>query len=171
MDIIVPNVGALADSQGADEDSWRAGFEIEILATVRMVETALAFLEKSESGAIVAISSSAALESFGGVRLYNSVKAALINYVSNLANNLAQKGIRANTVSPGTIYFKGGVWHDRERESPEIFKMAMGRNPLGRMGTPEEVANAVAFLASPAAGFITSANLVVDGGITQWLQC
>ena len=58
-----------------------------------------------------------------------------------------------------------------ERESPEIFKMVMGRNPLGRMGTPEEVANAVAFLASPAAGFITGTNLVVDGGITQRLQC
>ena len=105
------------------------------------------------------------------MRLSNLVKAALINYVSNLANTLAQKGIRANTVSPGTIYFKGGVWHDRERESPEIFKMAMGRNPLGRMGMPEEVANAVTFLASPAAGFITGANLVVDGGITQRLQC
>jgi len=84
---------------------------------------------------------------------------------------LAQKGIRANTVSLGTINLKIVVWHDLERESPEIFKMAMGRNLLVRMGTPEEVANAVAFLASPAAGFITSANLVVDGGITQRLQC
>ena len=170
VDIIVPNVSALVDSQGPDEDSWRAGFEIDILATVRMVDAAMPFLESSDGAAIVAISSAAAVESFGGVRPYNSVKAAVINYISNLANTLAAKGIRANTVSPGTIYFEGGVWHDRERDVPEIFKMALGRNPMGRMGTPEEVANAVAFLASPAASFITGTNLVVDGGITQRVQ-
>ncbi len=170
VDIIVANVSALVESQGPDEESWRMGFEIDILATVRMVDAAMPFLESSDAAAIVAISSAAALESFGGVRPYNSVKAALINYVSNLSNTLAGKGIRANTVSPGTIYFEGGVWHDRERDVPEIFKMALGRNPMGRMGTPEEVANAVAFLASPAASFITGANLVVDGGITQRVQ-
>ncbi len=170
VDIIVPNVSALTDSQGPDEQSWRRGFEIDILATVRMVEAAMPYLEISSAAAIVAISSAAAVESFGGVRPYNSIKAALINYVSNLGNALAEKGIRANTVSPGTIYFEGGVWHDRERDVPEIFKMALGRNPMGRMGTPEEVANAVAFLASPAASFITGANLMVDGGITQRVQ-
>ena len=170
IDIIVPNVSALVESQGPDEQSWRMGFEIDILATVRMVEAALPHLESSTGAAIVAISSAAAVESFGGVRPYNSLKAALINYISNLSNTLAAKGIRANTVSPGTIYFEGGVWHDREREVPEIFKMALGRNPMGRMGSPEEVANAVAFLASPAASFITGANLVVDGGITQRVQ-
>lgn len=170
VDIIVPNVSALVDSQAPDEDSWRAGFEIDILATVRMVDAAMPFLESSDGAAIVAISSAAAVESFGGVRPYNSVKAAVINYISNLANTLAPEGVRANTVSPGTIYFEGGVWHDRERDVPEIFKMALGRNPMGRMGTPEEVANAVAFLASPAASFITGANLVVDGGITQRVQ-
>jgi NAD(P)-dependent dehydrogenase (short-subunit alcohol dehydrogenase family) len=98
------------------------------------------------------------------------VKAALINYISSLSNVLASKGIRANTVSPGTIFFEGGVWHKRQQEAPEMYEMALGRNPMGRMGTPEEVAKAVVFLSSPAAGFITGANLVVDGALTQRVQ-
>lgn len=168
LDILVPNVSALAGSP--DEASWRRGLEIDILGTVRAVESAMPFLEKSNSAAIVAIASTAALESFGGVRSYNAIKAALINYVSSLASALASKGIRANSVSPGTIYFEGGVWHRRQQETPEIYETALSRNPMGRMGTPEEVAKAVVFLASPAASFITGANLVVDGALTQRVQ-
>ena len=78
--------------------------------------------------------------------------------------------MRANTVSPGTIYFDDGVWGDRKREAPAVYEAVLAQNPLGRMGTPAEVANAVAFLASPAASFITGANLVVDGGITRRVQ-
>ena len=110
------------------------------------------------------------LQYFGGVRAYNSMKAALINHVSNVAHQLAPKGIRANTVSPGTVYFKGGVWHDRELQQPEFFQAALKMNPMGRMCTPEEVANATVFLASPAASFISGTNLVVDGALMQGVQ-
>ena len=127
-------------------------------------------LEDSDAAAIVTISSVAGVESFGGVRPYNSVKAALINYTSNLANALAAQGIRANCVSPGTIFFEGGVWDQRRLNDPETYEAALARNPTGRMGTAEEVADAVAFLASPLSGFTTGANLVVDGGITQRVQ-
>lgn len=170
LDILVPNVSALSGAVTPGEKSWRLGFEIDVLATVRTVEAALPFLEKSDAGSIVAIGSTAAVENFGGVRPYNSVKAALINYVSNLAHALAPKRIRANTVSPGTIYFEGGVWHQRQTEAPQVYDMALKRNPMGRMGTPEEVAKGVAFLASPAASFITGANLIVDGALTQRVQ-
>ena len=95
---------------------------------------------------------------------------ALINYMSNLAHELAPRGVRVNTVSPGTIYFEGGVWHTRELEAPEISKGALGMNPMGRMGTPEEVANATVFLCSPLASFITGTNLLVDGALTQGVQ-
>jgi 3-oxoacyl-[acyl-carrier protein] reductase len=98
------------------------------------------------------------------------MKAAILPYVKSLAGNLAAKNVRANVVSPGTIYFKGGIWNIVEQNQPERFKQAFDRNPTGRMGTPEEVANAVVFLASPRASFITGANLICDGAITQRVQ-
>jgi 3-oxoacyl-[acyl-carrier protein] reductase len=73
-------------------------------------------------------------------------------------------------VSPGNVYFKGGVWNVLEENNPELFKIMVGRNPMGRMGTPEEVANAVVFLASPRASFITGTNLIIDGALTQRVQ-
>ncbi|MEQ8493268.1 MAG: SDR family oxidoreductase [Gammaproteobacteria bacterium] len=168
LDIVVANVSALGGTP--DEETWRRGMEIDMLGTVRTVDAALPHLERADGGAIVAISSTAALEAFGGARPYNAIKAAVINYVSNLATALAPKGIRANTVSPGTIYFEDGVWGQRRREQPEVYAAALAGNPLGRMGTPEEVANAVVFLVSPAASFVTGANLVVDGGFTRRVQ-
>jgi 3-oxoacyl-[acyl-carrier protein] reductase len=168
LDILVANVSALAGAP--DEDAWRRGLETDILGTVRVVEAALPFLEKSDAASITAIASTAALESFMGVRAYNGIKAAVIAYMSGLSSALAEQGIRANTVSPGTIFFEGGVWDQRRIDAPEVHAAALGHNPMGRMGTPEDVANAVVFLASPAASFITGANLVVDGAFTRRIQ-
>jgi 3-oxoacyl-[acyl-carrier protein] reductase len=78
--------------------------------------------------------------------------------------------VRANVVSPGTVYFKGGVWNVVEEKMPDRYKAALSRNPMGRMGTPQEVANAAVFLVSPRASFITGTNLIVDGAISQRVQ-
>ncbi len=91
-------------------------------------------------------------------------------YVKSLARNLAAKNVRANMVSPGTVYFKGGVWEVTEQKRPDVYKAALARNPMGRMGTPQEVANAAVFLASPRASFISGTNLIVDGALTQRVQ-
>ncbi|HEU0157565.1 MAG TPA: SDR family NAD(P)-dependent oxidoreductase, partial [Stellaceae bacterium] len=161
LDIFIANVSALA--QAMDEESWRKSLDIDVMGTVAGVEAAIPFLEKSAAGAIVVIGTTGAIEIAGAPRPYASVKAALLPYVKALARNLAARGVRANMVSPGNVYFKGGVWNVVEESNPELFKVMVGRNPMGRMGTPEEVANAVVFLASPRASFITGTNLIIDG--------
>ena len=168
IDIVIANVSALA--AGAGEDAWRRMLEVDMLGTVRVAEAALPYLEKSDAASFVSISSTAALESSQGVRAYSGIKAAIIAYMANASNAWAELGIRANTVSPGNVFFEGGVWDIRKKESPELFKVSLERNPLGRMATPQEVANAAVFLASPAASFITGVNLVVDGAMTRRIQ-
>ena len=168
LDIFIANVSALA--QGMDEDAWRRGFEIDVMGTVFGIEAALPFIEKSDAGSIVVVGSTALAEVYGPTRSYAAVKAAIVPYVKGLARNLAAKNVRANMVSPGNVYFEGGVWNIVEQRNPETFKAMLARNPTGRMGTPEEVANAVVFLASPRASFITGTNLIVDGALTQRVQ-
>jgi len=168
LDIFIANVSALA--QTMDEESWRRSLDVDIMGTVAGVEAAIPFLEKSSAGSIVVIGTTGAVEIAGAPRPYASVKAALVPYVKALARNLAPKGVRANMLSPGNVYFKGGVWSTVEENSPELFRMMVSRNPMGRMCTPQEVANAVVFLASPRAGFITGTNLIIDGALTQRVQ-
>lgn len=168
LDILIPNASALVG--GVDEEAWRKGLEVDVLGTVRAVEAAMPFLEDSDDASIVAISSTAAVNTSGGVRAYSGVKAALISYMSGLSTACGGKGIRANTVSPGAIYFEGGVWDVRKRNDPKAYDAAVARNPMKRLGTPEEVANGAVFLASPAASFISGTNLIVDGAATTRVQ-
>ncbi len=168
LDIFVANVSALA--QGMDEAAWRRGFEIDVMGTVFGIEAALPIIERSDAGSIVVVGSTAMAEIYGPNRSYAAVKATLVPYVKGLARNLAAKNVRANMVSPGNVYFKGGVWNIVEERNPEMFASMLARNPTGRMGTPEEVADAVVFLASPRASFITGTNLIIDGALTQRVQ-
>jgi 3-oxoacyl-[acyl-carrier protein] reductase len=168
LDAFVANVSAMSSAR--TEESWRKSFEIDILSTVTAMETAAKLLEDSKSGAIVFISTTAALETAQGPRPYGAVKAAVINYIKGMARELAPKGIRINTVSPGTIFFEGGVWDQRRQSMPDLYNSMLKANPMGRMGKPEEVANAAVFLASPRAQFISGTNLVVDGAMTQRVQ-
>jgi NAD(P)-dependent dehydrogenase (short-subunit alcohol dehydrogenase family) len=168
LDIVVANVSSLGSGEG--EEAWRRAFEVDLMHTVRTVEAALPFLEESGAAAIVIVSSVAAREAGGFEGPYPTVKAALIRYAKGLASDLAPEGVRVNVISPGTIYIEDGFWGGVERENPDLFKHALGSNPMGRMGTPEEVARAIAFLASPASSFTTGANLVVDGALTRAVQ-
>src|SRR5439155_4289374 len=138
--IFVANVSALA--QGMDEDAWRRGFEIDVMGTVFGIEAALPLLKKSAAGSIVVVGSTAMAEVYGPTRSYAAVKATLVPYVKGLARNLAAKNIRANMVTPGNVYFEGGVWNTVEQRDPEMFASMLTRKPTARMGTPEEAASA-----------------------------
>lgn len=168
IDVVVANVSALAI--GADEESWAKGFATDMMGTVRLVDAAMPFLEKSQQPAIVTVSSVSGREVDFAAGPYGTFKAAIIHYTQGLAYQLAGKGIRANTVSPGNTYFEGGVWENIKNGNPDLYKTALALNPTGRMGTPQEMANAVVFLASRAASFITGTNLVVDGALTRGVQ-
>ena len=135
LDIFIANVSALA--QAMDDDFWRRSLEIDVMSTVAGVEAAIPHLEKSPAGSIVVIGTTGAIEIAGAPRPYASVKAALLPYVKALARNLAAKNIRANVVSPGNVYFKGGVWNTVEETNPDLFEVMVSRNPMGRMGHPE----------------------------------
>jgi 3-oxoacyl-[acyl-carrier protein] reductase len=168
LDVAVANVSALAIGQ--DEASWQKEFEVDMMGTVRLVNAAMPWLEKSKAASIVAISSVSGREVDFAAGPYGTFKAALIHYVQGLAFQLACKGIRANTVSPGNTYFPGGVWEQIKNGNPELYKQALALNPTGRMGTPQEMANGAVFLSSPAASFITGTNLVIDGALTRGVQ-
>ncbi len=168
LDILVANASALAN--GNDEKSWRACFEIDVLGAVNAFEAALPFLieaaKKSGDAAATFISSISAAEN-DNANAYGAQKAAQIHLAKGLARQHAADHVRVNTVSPGTVYFKGGVWNMIEEHMPDMFKQAMSRNPTGRMATPQDIANAAVFLASPASSFTTGINMVVDGAISR----
>jgi 3-oxoacyl-[acyl-carrier protein] reductase len=168
LDIVVANVSALAIAN--DEAAWQKGYEVDMMGTVRLVNAAMPYLEKSTHASIVTISSVSGREIDFAAGPYGAFKAALIHYTQGLAYHLAGQRIRANSVSPGNTYFAGGVWNQIEHGNPALFKAALAANPTGRMGTPQEMANAVVFLASPAASFVTGTNLVVDGALTKGVQ-
>ncbi len=168
IDIVVSNVSALAI--GADEESWNQSFNVDMMGAVRMIEASMPHLQASDSPSIVTISSVSGREIDFAAGPYGTMKAALVHYTQGIANQLASQGIRANSVSPGNTYFEGGVWNQIKDGDPELYETALGLNPTGRMGTPEEMAAAVVFLASPKASFITGSNLVVDGALTRGVQ-
>jgi 3-oxoacyl-[acyl-carrier protein] reductase len=168
LDVVVANVSALAIADS--EDSWQASLNVDVMHTVRLVRAALPHLERSDAASIVAVSSVSGRESDFASGPYGTAKTAIIGYVHGLAMQLAPQGIRANTVSPGNTYFEGGVWAGIEVGDPELFSTAISLNPTGRMGTPEEVAAPVVFLASPLASRISGTNLVVDGALTRGIQ-
>jgi 3-oxoacyl-[acyl-carrier protein] reductase len=165
IDALICNVSALA--VGDTAETWEKSFRTDMMHTVNSVAAAMPYLEKSKSASITIISSVSGFEVDFAAGSYGAFKAALIHYAKGLSNQLIATGIRVNSVSPGNTYFEGGIWQNIERGMPDLFKTAMALNPTGRMGTPQEVAAGVVFLASPVASRISGTNLIIDGALTK----
>ncbi len=167
-DIFVANVsgGAGMDS----EKNWWRSFEIDVLHTVRGCEALMEHLKSSGQGSVVIISSTNALEVFGGPMAYNAMKAALINYSKQLANFVGKHGVRVNSICPGPVYFEGGAWEMIKGTNQKFYDATVRQIPCGRMVSPEEIARLVTFTASPAASAVTGANIVADNGYTKGVR-
>jgi 3-oxoacyl-[acyl-carrier protein] reductase len=169
LDHFVANVtaGGIEDT----EESWRKSIEIDLVSTVNAVRHVRPHLEKRGVGATLTIIGTVSLVEVSGPTMpYRSVKAALVPLVKSLAIDMAPKGVRANMVSPGTILEDGNSWGRQRDAGAERYKRMLARNPTGRMGTPQEVAAAVVFLAGTPASFVTGTNFIVDGAITARVQ-
>jgi 3-oxoacyl-[acyl-carrier protein] reductase len=167
VDIFVHGVSSSGAQAVGD---WDLTFNLDVRGAVIGCETLQPHLAKSGQGAIVLLSSTAATETFFAPQAFNALKAALITYGKQLSQSVADKGIRVNCVSPGPILFEGGNWRMAEQYAKPVFDAVMAQLPFGRFGSPEEVARAIVFMASPAASWITGVNLVVDGGFTKRVQ-
>ncbi|MDX2233951.1 MAG: SDR family oxidoreductase [Hyphomonadaceae bacterium] len=168
VDILVSNAGAMA--QGNDPAAWEQNFRLDVLGAVNAFDAAYPLLSDAaartgDAAFIIIASISAAVADQAAS--YGPVKASLIHMAKGLARQHAKRGLRVNVVSPGMVYFKGGVWHMVEENMPDFFKQSMARNPTGRAATPQEVANAAVFLASPVSSYTTGANLIVDGALSN----
>jgi len=168
IDVLVSNASALV--QGNGEDAWQAMYDIDVMGAVRTFEAARPFLEKAaaEKGdAAFLITSSISAAETDNPNSYGAMKAAQIHYAKGVARENAPKKVRCNVVSPGTVFFEGGVWGNVKAGMPAFFDQMIKRNPTGRMATPEEIAAATVFLASPRSAFTTGINMVVDGALSR----
>lgn len=173
LDILITNAGGPPPGRFDvfDDRAWQNAIELSLMSHVRLVRAALPWLRKSPAASVLAITSMSVKQPIPNLVLSNSVRAATVGLIKSLALELGSEGIRFNSILP--------AWTDTERVhalmenraktsgtsvEEEIAKQAKD-SPLGRMGTPEEFANAAVFLVSPAASYITGVMLTVDGGM------
>jgi 3-oxoacyl-[acyl-carrier protein] reductase len=173
LDVLVANAGSGASVAPGREtpDEWRRVIEQNLFTATNLIGAARPLLARAKDGgggSIVCVSSICGREALGAPVTYSAAKAALDAAVNGLSRPFAAEGIRINGVAPGNILFPGGTWDRKLAETPEAVAAMLARDvPQGVLGRPEDVADAVTFLASARAAFITGAVLVVDGGQTR----
>ena len=166
IDVLVNNASGFG--MGDDEAGWAAGLAVDVMAMVRASHAALPLLEaaqlRSPGSSIVHIASISGYRASTRAPAYAAVKAAMLSYTTSQAAMLAPKGIRVNCIAPGSIEFPGGTWEKRRLSKDPLYASVLESIPLGRLGTPEEIAEVALFLASPHARWVTGQTIAVDGG-------
>jgi 3-oxoacyl-[acyl-carrier protein] reductase len=181
VEILINNAGGSGEPEDwttTRPDTWASGYDRNVLAAVRVTARLLPNMRAAKWGRIVNISSMAAMMAPAKRPDYGAAKAAMIAMTASLAKEVAIDGITANTVSPGTIHsdrldegfrkVAAGQGFASDAPWTEIEKIVLpmfAEVPMGRVGTLEEIADAIAFLVSPRASYITGANLRLDGGM------
>ncbi len=167
IDCYVANASSLAE--GNEEAAWRGAFKSDVMGAVNAAAAVLPYLhaaaEARGDASFLAISSIAATE-VGAPNAYSGMKAALTNVIKGFARERAGTNVRFNTISPGLIYDEEGSLGRMRLEKPDYVEAMRGIIPIGRMGTPEEVAAMAVFLSSPRSAFTTGANVVIDGSMS-----
>ena len=173
LDILITNAGGPPSGtfDSFDETAWQKAIDLSFMSHVRLIKAALPFLKKSSAASVLTVTSYSVKQPIPNLVLSNSIRAATVGLTKSLALELGSAGIRFNSILP--------AWTDTER----IIELMTARaklnkttveqeiasqskdSPLGRMGKPEEFANAAVFLVSPAASYITGLMLTVDGGM------
>ena len=172
LDAVVANVGSGVGRGGweLEMQDWESTLKVNLTGSMALASAALAQLAGRDGASLTFISSIAGHEAINAPLPYSAAKAALLNGMKNLSRLAGAKGVRVNAVAPGNILFEGGTWERKLAERREFFEQYVKAEvPLQRFGRPEEIADAIVFLASGRASFITGACLVVDGGQTRSL--
>ena len=160
-DVLVNNASGFGSAD--DAQGWGVSFAVDMMAIVHATHAALPYLKDGTGQRDQHLVDSGA--ALGGASATDgAIKAAVIHYTNTQAAMYARDGIRVNGVAPGSIEFPGGVWDKRKADTPNRYNAVLKSIPFGRLGTPEEVANVVLFLASPLANWVTGQTIVVDGG-------
>ncbi|MFN8383690.1 MAG: SDR family oxidoreductase [Anaerolineales bacterium] len=173
LDILVTNAGGPTPGSidSLDEAAWQKGIDLCLMAHVRLIKSALPYLRKSDAASILTVTSLSVKQPIANLLISNSVRAGTVGLTKSLALELGKDGIRVNSILPS--------WTETERITELLTARAKANNstveeeakrqaaesPFGRMGKPEEFANAAVFLVSPAASYITGVMLSVDGGM------
>ncbi|WP_038037760.1 SDR family oxidoreductase [Thermorudis peleae] len=177
LDILVTNAGGPPAGGFTDFDDagWQAGYELTLLSAIRLTRAALPALRQRGKGCIIMLTSSSVKQPIPNLILSNVFRAGVTALAKSLAEELAPDNIRVNTVMPGRIATQRLIELDQANAAklgvdPETVRQrSLAQIPLGRYGEPEEFANAVVFLASERASYITGAALQVDGGMIRTL--
>lgn len=179
LDVVVCNAGGsppgtFADFAGKGDDVWLDAIQLNLMSTIRLSRAALPHLEAS-GGSITNIVSISVKQPIPHLVLSNTARTAVIGFAKSLAGEFAPQGVRVNNVLPGSILtnrvrsIAAPKAEASGQDIAEVIREEGSQIPLGRHGTPQEFANAVAFLASPAASYITGVSLLVDGGAFKGL--